>query len=509
MKKLNQLKAGSILSYIQMALSVVVELVFTQAMIKALGQSEYGLYNTVASTISMLSILSLGFNSSYVRYYARYKASGDKDSIQKLNGMFLIVFTVIGFIAFVCGIYLTFHLNLVFDKGLSVEEYELAKTLMILLTITLAISFPMSVFGNIISAHENYVFLKLTSMLRTVLGPMISMPLLLLGFRSITLVTVSLVVSIFTDLCNLHYVLRKLKEKFVFHSFEKGVFKDLFIYTSFIAINIIVDQINTNVDNLLLARFKGTKEVAIYAVGQRLYTAYVRFSSAISGVFTPRIHMILNTTNNEIQLKRKLTELFTKVGRIQFYILTLVSTGIVFFGRTFISFWAGEGFENSYYVALLLIIPGTIPLIQNLGIEIQRAENKHQFRSIAYLVMAFINLFCSYYLCQLYGAIGSTVGTAVSLLLANGLIMNIYYHKKCNIDILYFWKNIVDISKGLLIPIICGIAMNSIVSTNTISSFFIAVIVYTAVFIVAMYLISMNEFEKELIHKAVKKIIKR
>ena len=307
MKKLNQLKAGSILSYIQMALSVVVELVFTQAMIKALGQSEYGLYNTVASTISMLSILSLGFNSSYVRYYARYKASGDKDSIQKLNGMFLIVFTVIGFIAFVCGIYLTFHLNLVFDKGLSVEEYELAKTLMILLTITLAISFPMSVFGNIISAHENYVFLKLTSMLRTVLGPMISMPLLLLGFRSITLVTVSLVVSIFTDLCNLHYVLRKLKEKFVFHSFEKGVFKDLFIYTSFIAINIIVDQINTNVDNLLLARFKGTKEVAIYAVGQRLYTAYVRFSSAISGVFTPRIHMILNTTNNEIQLKRKLT----------------------------------------------------------------------------------------------------------------------------------------------------------------------------------------------------------
>ena len=201
--------------------------------------------------------------------------------------------------------------------------------------------------------------------------------------------------------------------------------------------------------------------------------------------------------------------MFTKVGRIQFYILTLVSTGIVFFGRTFISFWAGEGFENSYYVALLLIIPGTIPLIQNLGIEIQRAENKHQFRSIAYLVMAFINLFCSYYLCQLYGAIGSTVGTAVSLLLANGLIMNIYYHKKCNIDILYFWKNIVDISKGLLIPIICGIAMNSIVSTNTISSFFIAVIVYTAVFIVAMYLISMNEFEKELIHKAVKKIIKR
>ena len=73
MNNSSQLKAGAIISYIQMGLSVIVGLLFTPVMIRTLGQSEYGLYNTVASTISMLSILRLGFDNSYIRYFAKYK----------------------------------------------------------------------------------------------------------------------------------------------------------------------------------------------------------------------------------------------------------------------------------------------------------------------------------------------------------------------------------------------------------------------------------------------------
>ena len=86
-----QLKIGTILSYSQMFLSIVIGLVYTPAMIRLLGQSEYGLYNTVSSIMSMLSILSLGFNSSYIRYYAKYQKTGDNESIYKLNGLFFLI----------------------------------------------------------------------------------------------------------------------------------------------------------------------------------------------------------------------------------------------------------------------------------------------------------------------------------------------------------------------------------------------------------------------------------
>ena len=52
-------------------------------------------------------------------------------------------------------------------------------------------------------------------------------------------------------------------------------------------------------------------------------------------------------------------------------------------------------YNNAYFVALLLIIPVTVPLIQNLGIEIQRAKNMHKFRSIVYFLIAIGNIFIS------------------------------------------------------------------------------------------------------------------
>ena len=104
---MNQRKLGSIISYVQMALGVIVSLIYTPYMIKILGQSEYGLYNTVASTISMMSVLSLGFNSSYIRYYSRYKEEQDTDSIYKLNGLFVLIFSVIVMIALICGLYIS------------------------------------------------------------------------------------------------------------------------------------------------------------------------------------------------------------------------------------------------------------------------------------------------------------------------------------------------------------------------------------------------------------------
>lgn len=510
LSKSKQLKSGAILSYSQMFLGVIIGLLYTPVMIRLLGDSEYGLYNTVSSTISMLSVLSLGFNSSYIRYYAKYKKDNDDVSIYKLNGLFLIVFFIIGLIALVCGLFLTEHLNLVFNDGLTQEEYSIARVLMLLLTLNLAVSFPMSVFSNIISAHEKFIFLKALGILKTVVSPLVTIPLLLMGYKSIAMVSVTVGIAIFTDILYLIYVIGKLKQKFIFHSFEKGLFKSLFAYTAFIAINLIVDQINSNVDKLLLTRYKGTTVVAIYSAGYTIETYYQMFSTSISGVFTPRIHLIYNNRDIDEQTRnKKLTELFIKVGRIQFCILALIASGFVFFGKSFIHYWAGPGYTDAYFVALLLMIPITVPLIQNLGIEIQRAANKHQFRSFVYLGMAILNLVLTIFMCQKYGAVGAAVGTAISLLLANGLVMNIYYQKKLKINIILFWKNIARMSIALIIPIVFGIALVLLVDITSVWGLLVAIIAYALVYCASMWFIGLNDYEKGLILKPIKKIFKK
>lgn len=496
----NQLKYGAILSYAQMAISILVGLLYTPYMIRMLGKNEYGLYTTVSSTISMLSILNLGLNAGYIRYYAKYKTESDNESINRLNGLYLIIFTIIGLVALVCGLGMSFNLDFIFSKGLTSDEYGIARILAILTTFNLAVSFPASVFSTIISAHEKFVVLKVLAMIRTAFTPAIMLPILYYGYKSVAMVTVTVVLSLLVDISYYVYCRKVLNVKFSFNNFEKGILKSLFVYTFFIALNSIIDQINWNVDKLLLGRFKGTVVVAVYSVGYHLYYFYMMMSVAVSGVFTPRVHAIINKYKDD---KEKcfceLNELFVKIGRIQFLILALISSGVVIFGKAFIGFWVGTGYEDSYYVALLLIIPASIALIQNLGIEIQRAENKHQFRSYAYTVMALVNLILSIYLCQLYGAIGSAIGTAISLILANGLIMNVYYHLKCGINVISFWKNIIKMFAGLILPVGASFLLPDYFDYNTKSGFVLGVAIYTVIYCVSMWFVSMNKYEKSLI----------
>ena len=68
LKKVNELRAGALLSYVNIAITTIIPLLYTPIMLKMLGQSEYGLYSLSNSIISYLSILNFGMGSAVVRY---------------------------------------------------------------------------------------------------------------------------------------------------------------------------------------------------------------------------------------------------------------------------------------------------------------------------------------------------------------------------------------------------------------------------------------------------------
>ncbi len=509
--KSNQIKLGVVLSYTQMFLQIVVGLLYTPIMLRLLGKEEYGLYNTVSSTIATLSLLSFGFGSAYIRYFSRYKRNDDNNALSRLNGLFLYIFSIIGIVAALCGTWLSFNLELVFDTGLSSGELEKAKILMLLLTFSMAFGFPMSVFTSIITAHEKFIVQKLIIILSVILNPFLSIPCLLLGYGSIGVVSVSVVLNILSWTISVIYCIHSLHVKFCFKQIETALFKELLAYSFFIALNMIVDQINTNLAKFLLGRFCGTVSVAIYSVGFSLYNYYQNFSISISNVFTPRIHRICETNSKKegIDYKKigdEFTELFVKVSRIQFIILVLVCSGLIFFGKTFIVFWAGVGYENAYYVTLLLAVPAIVPLTQNLGIEMQRAVNKHKFRAIIYTIMAFLNVLISIPLCKNFGEIGSAIGTAISYIICNGFIMNIYYYKAININIILYWKNIIWMLVKMIPAFICGTIIYKFFELNSLIKLAVGIFIYAFVYIMVVFFIVTNEEEKSIIRNSFSRI---
>lgn len=498
-----QIKFGVILSYAQNILSIVIGLIYTPTVLRILGSSEYGLYNAVSSTIAMFAILTLGFNYSYLRFYSKYKNNEGNESVYKLNGLYFTVFLIMGIVAFLCGLYISNNLQIIFKDGLTNTEYILAKKLAIVLTINLSISFPMTIFENILFSHENFIVLKGGAVLRTIIGPLATIPVLLLGYGSFCMVIVTTIISFVLYIIYIIYVFYILKERFIFKNYEKGLLKEIFEFSFFIALTIIVDQINWNIDKVLLGRYKGTISVSIYTIGFALFAYYKQVATSISSIFAPKVHNIYN--GNSKNKKHEISSLFLQVGRIQFFILALLASGVVLFGKSFIFYWVGPGYNESYYVSILLIIPASISLIQTISADILHAENKHKFQSLIYLGMAFFNFFVSIFLCKKWGPIGAAVGTAISLIIANGIIMNIFYNKQCDIDIPMFWKGIIKESAGLIIPLLSGIIILLNVHINSASILLLLIIIYTLIYLMSMWMCGLNKEEKQIIINILKR----
>ena len=116
-----------------------------------------------------------------------------------------------------------------------------------------------------------------------------------------------------------------------------------------------------------------------------------------------------------------------------------------------------------------------------------------------------MNIVISIFLAMRWGEIGAALGTTISLVVANGIIMNWFYHKKIGIDIIYFWKQIGKFIPALILPIIVGIVLN-IRLISSLIGFAVRVVVYSAVYCLSFYFLGLNDFEKEQIRKILRKL---
>lgn len=474
-------------------------------MLRMLGQAEYGLFSLASSAVSYLSLLSFGFGSTIIRYISKYRAEGDKASEEKTYGFFLALYCGLAVLVLICGTIIAFNIEPIFQRGLSGQELDKMKTLVLIMTFNSALSFPNSVVSSMITAHEKYVFRKLVDMLATVVAPLANLIALYLGYASVGMAIAATIVQFTMLPLNAIYCSRKLQVKPVLETLPRTLIKEMLGFSIFVFIGSIVDMLFWATDKVILGMLSGSVAVAVYNVGGTFNNMVMNLSTSISGVLTPRVTgMVIKDAS-----KGELTNLFVRVGRLQFIVIALIVSGFTVFGQSFIALWAGAGYEDAYWIAILTMFPLCIPLIQNTGLTIVTAQNKHQFRSIVYLVIAILNVVSTYITVPYYGAIGAAICSCISYVIGQGIVMNTYYYRVTGIDIPYFWKNIIRMSIIPVIMMIVGLFIQNMIELENWFSFLTGVVIYTTIYALMMYLFSFNKYEKELFGTPVCKIIRR
>ncbi len=502
---MNQLKAGAAISYLTIVMSNIIGLLYTPFMLRMLGQEEYGLYSLVASVVAYLTVLDMGFGNALIRYTAKYRAEGANEKLEKMFGMFLVMFSVIGIVTFIAGIVLTLNVSNIFDTNMDSEALEKIRIMMILMTVNLALTFPLSIFSSIITAYERFVFQKSIILARTILNPAVMIVMLLVGYKAIGMVVVISIFNLTTLLINTWFCLKKLNIKVSFGRFENGFFKEVSIYSFWIFLSVIIDKIYWSTGQFVLGIYQGATSIAIYAVAIQLVYMYMNFSKAISDLFLPKVTALVTKSKDHTLV----SDLFIKVGRLQYIVICFILIGFVIFGKPFIEIWAGKDYTDAYLITLILFVPLTIPLIQNLGIIILQAHNIMRFRSILYLLIALFSLGISIPLAKHYSGFGCALAVSIALFMGQILIMNFYYMKKVKIDIIAFWREIFKMS---IAPSILGSIAYFVLSGFVLTKLYMllgAIAVFSVIYIPVAWFLVMNDYERNMVLNAVKKIISK
>lgn len=493
-----QMTLGVVLSYITIAVELLTGLFYTPLVLRLLGQSQYGIYSLVISFTGYLTIFNAGANAAYIRFYVQAKET-DKTKVDGLNGLFLVIFSALAVIGVSAGLLISRFSPQLFGDKILPQEYELVQKSFVLLAALIGVTVFNSCFNSIVIANERFIFGKAINALSVITAPIITAPLLYMGYDCTAIIFVKLVVTGIMLIANILFCFKNIHIKFKLEHYSKTMLRTIFVFTWFIFLQSVTDQLNWQIDKLILARTHGTAQISVYSVGATFNSIYMQLGMAVSGVFISQVNRLVSQ-----RAYKDLNDLFVKTSRLNMYITCLIMLGFTFFGKAFVLRWAGQEYSDSFIVGWLLMMPLTLTMTLGLQGEIARAKNLHHIQIKINIVLCILNFLVSIPLAMKWGALGSAFGTFITEVLICFIVQPIFIWKVLKMDMRRAFFELLKILPAMIIPIIVGILLNVF---NLIKPDYkyicLFVVVYTVIYAASVWFIAMNSDEKAMIKKLV------
>lgn len=497
------LKGGTIASYLWVIVHIGVNLLYTPILISMIGKSEYGLYQIVASFFAYINIFETSISVGVLRFYCNAKAAGNKKEMENVLAIARQIYRIFSIITVLVGIIVITAFRRFYVTSFSSQEIAEGSVMLILLFFNLLITMSNAVYLAGINANERFVFVKTLAMCSQIVQPALCVLILLKLPYAPVVIAVQVSVNLIVAFIRYFYAKKRLYIKVELHEKNKHLAKQLLIFSASILLSQIADQIFWKTDQIILGKFYSTAIVAVYAIGAQIYTNYMYAGTTVASVFFPRISRCYQEEDG----LKKISALFIKVGRIAFLLCFLVLTGFIIFGKEFIQLWVGQDFVQAYYMAVIVMIPFTIDIIQNIGLTILQVMDRYGFRAKMYFVAAILNVVLTCILAYYFGGFGAALSTGITMFITSGIILNIFYAKTIKLEIASFWKNILALLGKISPVVILSWILNQMLSFHR--GFIVLgakIIVYVLCFGLAAYFFAMNDYEKGICRSFLNKV---
>lgn len=489
----HQRKIGALLSYTLSAVQIIVNLLYVPLLLQTVGSAEYGLFQMIGSIIAYMNVITSTLSAGATRYYSKFLVLNDKQGMVNTIGILKRIYRWANVIITVATILAGVAIRIAYAQ--SFTEWEMTESLLILslLAINMMVSLNNTISISVIVANEKFIFYKASTIVMTVLQPLLVVLGVLFFPYALTVSIMQLLSNTLIRVWQHWYAVKRLGMTSEGFTHDPMLQKGILTFSSSIILAAIADQIFWKTDQLVLGYFYGPQTVAAYSVGSQIVNSYMPLGLAITSIFLPKISQLWHKEHD----LHSISLLFTQVSRITLYPLLLVLTGFIAFGQSFIQLWAGPEYAVAYWVAVIELAPFTIDLMQSIGLTILQVMNKYSFRAYAYFAAALINIILTVLLVQKYSSVGAAIASGVTILVCSGFVVNWYFSRKVHLEMWYFWRNIIPEVIPLLIWCAIGTYAWSqkpfAISWPTLLA---GISLYTIGYAIICFYLCMNHFEK-------------
>ncbi|MDA7496617.1 oligosaccharide flippase family protein, partial [Akkermansiaceae bacterium] len=360
------------ISYFTLFVGNIIPILYTPYVIGKLGVDEYGVYSLAKSFALYFGLMSLGVGGAVLKFVNQAVAENDSRARDNIFTIFTCVYSVISLAVLLCGGGLSVYSGRIFG-GISDNLDVTLQVLIGAVTLNTALSMFFGLYGAVVHSHHKFIFYKTLGALATLAAPALSALVLWFGYRSVAMMCVAVFLTLLFGVAQIFYVHRVLGVHFCFGRIDWGPLRSVFHFSKYLFLGAIATVLYDATDKVILGMYANAAAVAVYSVGAMLSMYTATLARGVSDLLFPKINTMVarGVAISEVEA------LMLKVGRLQYVILGYLLCGFILFGDRFIFLWVGDEFNSAYWIALLIMVPMSVPRLQSCGVSFLMAMNRH------------------------------------------------------------------------------------------------------------------------------------
>ena len=339
--------------YIRMGLVLVITLITTRVVMKALGIDDFGIYGVVCGFVSLFGVFNTTFTSGINRFYNFAIGKKEVGGVRKVYKTSLVIQVILAIATLilveVIGLwYINYHINI------PAERLEIANWIFQFAVVSLLVIILQTPYLSAVMAYEKMNFYAIVSiadvsmkLLIVFLLPSASIDkLLLYGF-------LMMFVSIISFVMYFIYAKVKFSEIRYQKGFDKGLFKSMLSFSGWTLLDPVAYTIRGQGCNLALNSFFGPVLNAAYTVANQVASGLDQFGNNIIVAFRPQI--VQSYSAGEYSRTK---HLMTSVSKINFVLQLMLTVPLILEMDYVLHLWLGETIPDYVipFTCLILVV---------------------------------------------------------------------------------------------------------------------------------------------------------